>query len=627
METGALQEQFHIIQEQQKRRFKQRTKSCPKPVPTSFGDVVPNKEHYIDDLDLKTATQFEVDMLHSSHHTHGIPRATNTEAIETNCSDVHYLQTRVEEIQLENAQLKSRLKQTEAKLTEINQIREKERQALGSTSTTATQRIVELSKRNRELNAEIASERNNVRQLQKKLKESESKQISLSKSAHIEIESSKGDPTLQENVQLAMIEQLKERLQVSNQKRVEYRNECQVLKQELKLSHKVISKEVGEGANVSSLLNSVSGWRGRSQQIIALQNKVSELQQKVVCLSRPTQKWSPGDLSSTVSHVNADSRQISALKKLEDTKKKSLEDSRSELATLQGEHSKLQQQCLALKSRNKTLATELKSLRAKIGTPKHSQENSRGDTRSSQFHPTDTLDTQDRLALEQTNQRLQAHLTKCLSELQSLKRASKNGPCQTNTVLHKEPSATTNARQPRSAPLPPVIPPPGSRGSKRPSLSRKTASAGQYMGTANSVSSFYNDALAQVSQIEKERLAELTFSLQQRLDSTTDKLSRTDSYLRNTRQQIRRLEKQVGRTPGRATKHTPKESGIMSELEAKLEIQKNENEVLRETLDQTRHEKLADMKLFQDMIRETKQLFVDSVKQLYSQQSRRSDDQ
>lgn len=36
----------------------------------------------------------------------------------------------------------------------------------------------------------------------------------------------------------------------------------------------VLGKEVGEGINVSSLLGTNSGWRGRAQQIIVLQNKV-----------------------------------------------------------------------------------------------------------------------------------------------------------------------------------------------------------------------------------------------------------------------------------------------------------------------------------------------------------------
>jgi len=37
---------------------------------------------------------------------------------------------------------------------------------------------------------------------------------------------------------------------------------------------KVITNEVGEGAQVAELLNANSGWRGRAQTILALQKKV-----------------------------------------------------------------------------------------------------------------------------------------------------------------------------------------------------------------------------------------------------------------------------------------------------------------------------------------------------------------
>ena len=43
------------------------------------------------------------------------------------------------------------------------------------------------------------------------------------------------------------------------------------------MSLQVLSNEVGEGANIQSLLNAPSGWRGRAQQIIALQKKVGSL--------------------------------------------------------------------------------------------------------------------------------------------------------------------------------------------------------------------------------------------------------------------------------------------------------------------------------------------------------------
>eukprot|EP00118_Oscarella_pearsei_P012138 m.86729 g.86729 ORF g.86729 m.86729 type:complete len:100 (+) comp36510_c0_seq20:715-1014(+) len=42
----------------------------------------------------------------------------------------------------------------------------------------------------------------------------------------------------------------------------------------------VLAKEVGDGISVSDLLKKPSGWRGRSQQILALQQKVQQLQQE-----------------------------------------------------------------------------------------------------------------------------------------------------------------------------------------------------------------------------------------------------------------------------------------------------------------------------------------------------------
>ena len=39
-------------------------------------------------------------------------------------------------------------------------------------------------------------------------------------------------------------------------------------------SFKVLAKEVGDGFNMTTLLNDSSGWRGRQQQITSLQNKV-----------------------------------------------------------------------------------------------------------------------------------------------------------------------------------------------------------------------------------------------------------------------------------------------------------------------------------------------------------------
>ena len=173
--------------------------------------------------------------------------------------EIEYLKTCIEQLQSDNARLKSDQKQTERKVVELEKERDEVRMAMGTAGATATQRIVELSKRNRELRAEVAAEKNRVRHLQKKLKESEmnntsqrgNPNYSSRPSGYRDLHKHIGDtlPKPQEDL-ASVIAQLQEQLQQSKLKMAEQRNQCQVLKQELKLAQRVITKEVGEGTGL-----------------------------------------------------------------------------------------------------------------------------------------------------------------------------------------------------------------------------------------------------------------------------------------------------------------------------------------------------------------------------------------
>ncbi len=525
-----LQEQLHLIQQKQQTRYKERI--TPKEV-----------EHHHINLDLKTLTA-EAKL------------TVNSEGIIVH--DVDFLRAQIEMLELESSQLKTKLKQTESKLVRLSHQREEERRAMGGANSTVTQRIVDLSKKNRGLNSELASERNKVRELQAKLRKSEA-EIAETQSHCIQ----KTTETETETIQ-TMLKQLKDQLQAANQKRVEYRSECQTLKQELKITHKVISKEVGEGVNVATLLKNGNGWRGRSQQIIALQNKTAELQQRLNDTDRISKR------SSTQIKGNADHRQMSTLRKIEDTKKRSLELAQTELTSLNIEHSKLQHQFSALKSRNKILTAELKSLKSGSSQPSTPQLQipSRPPSGSEirQDHDKITI-------LEQRNRRLQAQLTKCLNELQPIRD-----------------SAPVIVRQRKSAPLPPLA---VSRGRTR-AVANKMASVGQLCSNVE------EDTLSRVNQSETEQLFELTLSLQQRLDLCNDKVVTAQTDLKQKHSN---------------GKDKTKTTTCTADLEEQLEMTKNENEVLKETLEATRQEKLADIQLLQGLVRNTKCMFVESVRQ------------
>ena len=626
MEAISLQERLQLIQQQQMERFKTRRSLRVKiKEDNAYPDnniivhinqrdgeaVAANQSSSLcgvdpdTDLELKTASQEDRTKILTSKMDLSVSTANHSKEIE-------YLKSCIEQLQSDNAKLKSEIKQKERKIAVLEKEREEGRVAMGTVGATATQRIVELSKRNRELNAEVAAEKNRVRELQKKLKEAEmnmpekgSQRDSSQLTRYKDIHKCKVDVLSKpQEDEATVIAQLQEQLQQSKLKMAEQRNQCQLLKQELKLAQRVITKEVGDGANISALLSGGNGWRGRAQQIITLQSKLAELGEQLRQGSQNGSTHVRRVTSSeycdhTVIAPMAHARQKAALRKIESDKQTNLDKARSELKSLKADYSKVQQQCSALKARNKTLTSNVKSLKEEITslTEKHTHKDKAklmGAQRPKSLN-SDNFDVlqdieREKQLLSKDNQILQTQLEKCLTELQTLK-TSMNNP----------------------SPLPSVA----SRGRQRGQTERKAVSAGQPLGSLCMHSDSDASLMAQVSQIERERLLELTRCLQQRLDATTDKFNDLDIEMRTLRQRNARLEKSVGRsrvttasgTCSDGSKET-KDQGKVDELETQLAIQMDVNAVLKDTLDLTRQEKMEDLKLYQRMLQETKKLLL-----------------
>nr|XP_006120677.1 coiled-coil domain-containing protein 13 isoform X4 [Pelodiscus sinensis] len=247
----------------------------------------------------------------------------------------------------------------------------------GLAGDVAATKIVELSKKNRELTAETESEKAKVKQLNNKVKELEKELLT----AMGKIQSLGGNDSGIKQSTLKIMEgnlpespelkALQEKLSAANFKAMEYRNQLQTTKQELKMMQKLLASEVGEDVNIQNLLTISGSWRGRAQQILVLQGKVRELENQ---LSQSKSRASVNNVDEEMLALT-DPRKLSAQEKnllrirsLEKEKKEALEKLSEKHNTLQKEHEEVKKKLDASKARNKVLSNEVKTLKGQILT-------------------------------------------------------------------------------------------------------------------------------------------------------------------------------------------------------------------------------------------------------------------
>ncbi|XP_073837906.1 uncharacterized protein [Musca autumnalis] len=228
-------------------------------------------------------------------------------------------------------------------------------------SSIASSKLLELSKKNRQLRAELETTKNRLTRKDMQIQK-------LEKDLKLAEEKCQGDKEFDKKGSTPL-DELQSKLMSMQQKLFETRNKNVELSNQLKLAQKCLQQEIGENFNLNTLAShpTNSNWRGRAQQILHLQQKVQELKER---LAQQEQKNSCGYLSNdyhSSSDVNEQFLPCGSLHSIDRPNvrrnelqhRAKVESLEMEIANLKTQLEDSQSKILALKVRNKTLNDEI----------------------------------------------------------------------------------------------------------------------------------------------------------------------------------------------------------------------------------------------------------------------------
>ena len=558
--------------------------------------------------------------------------------------ELAYYQGLVARLQTENSQLKRGVEDKDREFRKSQEAL----QAMGAgiAGVNIAGRIVELSRRVRELQSELYSEQSKVKRLETgqldlqelvKLRERELEEV------RAELESNPPEETSPSHQK--KLDALREEVAELKARVMEGKNASQSLRQELRLTQKALSQELGADADkysLSQIINSDVSWKGRAQQIKLLKKKINELRSQIQSMQVQEDGNRCSHLDTEMDGINTavrfdshnsiqsiatsrtstsvprqlDSscqgdRQRDLIKKMESSRREATERTQEELEELRRSHTESKHKCNALQARNQTLSQEVKQLRKDL-TETLSREKNMKETISKLSSAPPTAVSKYQATIEGLKQELNKkdveveNLSQELSSRESHLTLPSIYPHREMCTEGSAPARRTRGRHATSAP---------------------GVSTCKPLNHSEALDTASLNAQLQSASVERDKLRELVGLLQERLEEAVEASSSQAAQLRQMKQSSALMEKEISRCAQTGTARSVRVSDAPGGLEDQLssesllqrvEIAQDEILALQHRLSSVTQSRKEDTRLYREMLDASRDIFTDTLNQLKS---------
>ncbi|XP_049776702.1 coiled-coil domain-containing protein 13-like [Schistocerca cancellata] len=232
-------------------------------------------------------------------------------------------------------------------------------------SEVAAAQVSELSRRLRDMCAELEATRNRQRAAEDKVSSltAEVERLRCAPPPPTPAAAAEGEGAASPEEQ---VRQLAERLSATNAKLCDSRSQCAQLRRDLQLAQRALANEVldecvwqvGEAVAVSQL----GSFRGRAQQILQLQRRVAELQDRL----SQQQQQQPGQAASSSGDHGVSPAQSQLLQQMEKERRAAHEQTVTSLRETQLQLEDSRRRLEGQRARTKVLEAELRDLKQKM---------------------------------------------------------------------------------------------------------------------------------------------------------------------------------------------------------------------------------------------------------------------